>query len=226
MITMTGPCPKASSAANSKVNQNSWHDQFVKMLPAIRRHTRIAFRYLDAEAHEEAVQSAIAHACVAFARLVELDRAALAYAGPLAHYAVARVRNDRHVGGREKKGDVLSLLWQRKMGVRVQSLGCPGSGESGWQEILVEDRHATPADIAATRIDFQAWLSSLPARLREIAEVLATGEATKSVAQRFGVTPGRVSQIRRKLQRSWRLLQGEISTAQASAAYVQIDDMQ
>ncbi len=75
--------------------------------------------------------------------------------------------------------------------------------------MVVEDRHATPADVAATRIDFDAWLRSMPPRQRAIAEVLATGEGTTLVARRFGLTAGRISQLRRKLHRSWCLLQGE-----------------
>ncbi len=79
--------------------------------------------------------------------------------------------------------------------------------------MVVEDRHATPADVAATKIDFEAWLGKLPRRQRAIAEVLATGEETGTVARLFGLTPGRVSQIRRKLHNAWCLFQGEAGSA-------------
>ena len=72
----------------------------------------------------------------------------------------------------------------------------------GWQEVLVEDRRASgPAEIAACRIDSSAWLASLPDRNRDIAEqLLATSESTTAAARQFGLTAGRVSQLRRELQ--------------------------
>ena len=77
----------------------------------------------------------------------------------------------------------------------------PAQGE--WQEMIIEDKTAGPAAIAATRIDFAAWLRSLPTAKRRIAKQLARREATRDVAKRNRVTPGRVSQIRRELQQAW-----------------------
>ncbi len=58
--------------------------------------------------------------------------------------------------------------------------------ENAWREILVEDRHAGPAEVAATRIDFGRWLGILPRRLRKVAAFLAKGESTSDAAQTFG----------------------------------------
>ena len=78
-----------------------------------------------------------------------------------------------------------------------------------WQELVVEDRHSTPADVAATRVDFRAWLESLPERTRRVAETLATGEATSHVARMFGCSASRISQLRRELYNAWRVFTGE-----------------
>jgi DNA-binding NarL/FixJ family response regulator len=75
--------------------------------------------------------------------------------------------------------------------------------------IVVEDRHVGPAEVAATRMDFAAWLRVLPGRLRKIARVLATGETTTTVAKRFHVSQGRISQIRMELKQAWERFQGE-----------------
>jgi hypothetical protein len=86
---------------------------------------------------------------------------------------------------------------------------------------VVEDRRATSADVAATWMDFRSWLGSLGCRRREIARALASGETTKAAAGRFGVTQGRISQIRRELDQSWRLFQaqaGELERTPASPA--------
>ena len=61
-----------------------WHQPFLKMLPAIHRHARIAFRHLDPEARAEMVEEVVANAFVAYQRLVELGKADLAYPTPLA----------------------------------------------------------------------------------------------------------------------------------------------
>ena len=145
-------------------------------------------------------------------RLVKLGKEELAYATPLAQFAVRRVRTGRTVGGPVNVNDVTSPWCQRRRGICIESLH-EQDGRPGWREMVVEDRHATPADIAATRIDFEEWLGKLPRRQRAIAEVLATGEETGTVARRFGLTPGRVSQIRRKLHNAWCRFQGEAGSA-------------
>ena len=77
-----------------------------------------------------------------------------------------------------------------------------------WRELLVDGRQINPADLAASRIDFPAWLATLPPRSRAIAEALAAGDTTGDVAARFGVTPARVSQLRRKFERDWDTFHG------------------
>ena len=169
-------------------------------------HARFLFKHLPAEAAEEAVQEAVATAFVAYARLVSLGKEDSTCAAPLTRYAVRRTRSGRTTAGSVNINDVTSQWCQCRRGIRRESLD-QQAATCGLREIVVEDRRATPAEIAITRIDFQAWLCSLPHRLREIAEVLATGEGTKQAARRFGLTAGRISQLRRELHRSWYLLQ-------------------
>ena len=90
--------------------------------------------------------------------------------------------------------------------------------ENAWQEIVVEDKRATPADTAACRLDFAAWLVRLPERHRRVAELLAASETTTAVARHVGLTPARISQIRRELHDAWRTFQGEATLAGQAAA--------
>ena len=106
-------------------------------------------------------------------------------------------------------GDVASNYCQQSKGILVGQLDCCDEPTGQWQEILVEDRHSGPAEVATTRIDFAAWFDSLPERTRKVAEALASGEATSHVAQMFGCSASRVSQLRRELHHSWRAFQGE-----------------
>jgi hypothetical protein len=46
-------------------------------------------------------------------------------------------------------------------------------------------------------------------RNRQIAERLSLGHSTAQVARQFGVSPGRISQIRRELHDSWVQFAGE-----------------
>ena len=61
-----------------------------------------------------------------------------------------------------------------------------------------------PALIAALRIDMAAWFASLSPRNRAVARLLAVGTQTREVASLLGISPARVSQLRRELSDSWR----------------------
>jgi RNA polymerase sigma factor (sigma-70 family) len=64
-----------------------------------------------------------------------------------------------------------------------------------------------PALIAALRIDFAAWFDGFSPRMQAIVEVLILGESTQATAAQFGVTPGRISQLRRELVEDWLALE-------------------
>jgi hypothetical protein len=186
----------------------AWHAGFMALLPDIRRQVRFAFRRLEAERREDAVQEAIANALVAYVRLYKLGKTDVAYATPLATYAVKQVCDGRQVGCRLNSYDVLSPYAQRKQRFMVTRLDCVNETDDTWKEILVEDPSCTPADLAASRIDFHAWLRRLPWQKRRIASTLAAGETTGATAKKLRVTPGRVSQIRRELSAAWQQFQG------------------
>jgi len=59
------------------------------------------------------------------------------------------------------------------------------------------------------KIDFTEWLKTLPYRIRRIAKLLATGEQTHIVAEKFNLSAGRISQIRKELLETWKGFQGE-----------------
>jgi hypothetical protein len=190
-----------------------WHEKFLAMLPAICKTARFAFRDFDPEARAEQIQEVVCNALRAYVRLVQLGKAELAYPTVLARYGIAQVNEGRRVGGHLNIHDVSSVYCQRQKNVTVDRLDKYDSVAGEWEEIVLEDRHAGPAEVAATRIDFSAWLRILPGRLRRIAEILAIGETTTAVARRFRVSLSRISQIRRELQHSWEVFAGEKSVA-------------
>ena len=197
------------SVSRPKPAAPAWHAGFLAMLPAILTHARISFRHLGPEARQEAVQNCVCNAMIAYARLYELGKIELAYPSALARYAVAQTKDFRMVGGHLAIRDVLSPYCQTRKKIVVERLDHYDEESEEWREILLEDKTAGPAEIAATRLDFAAWLRSLPGRLRKVAKVLATGETTTAAAQKFCVSAGRISQIRQELYHSWRRFVGE-----------------
>ena len=72
----------------------------------------------------------------------------------------------------------------------------------------IEDKHAGPAEIACTRIDFgdRGWHRS-PAAIAALPSSLAWQQDQRRRPQ-FRVTAGRVSQIRKELAESWNKFTG------------------
>jgi hypothetical protein len=191
----------------------NWQQPFLEMLPVIENYARRAFRGLDAEAREDAVQEVSANAAVAFARLVQLNKADLAYPTVLARYAVAQFCDGRRVGNRLRIRDVMSPYAQRKKGFRVENLDRFERESGEWLEAVVEDTHTPVPEQVAFRIDFPAWLKAQTSRTRKIAEALALGHSTGDVARRFKVSAGRISQLRRQLCQSWQEFHGDPAPA-------------
>ena len=137
------------------------HQQFLAILPRITRVARQAFSDLDPEAKEEATAEVIAAAFIMFVGLVRDGREALAYPTVLAAYGVRRVRTGRQAATPQNVRDVSSMFCQINKGVKVERLDRFDCDDGGWMEVLVEDRHAGPADVAASRIDVGNWMSTL-----------------------------------------------------------------
>jgi len=183
------------------------------MLPKIQKHVAWHLRRVRPDDREDLGCEAVAIAFAMFLRLAQQGRIELAYPSPLAAYACRQALAGRRVGGSMNINDVMSEHCQRSKGVSVAQLDVLETLPGQWHELVVADSRSTPADIAATRIDFGAWLASLPQRSRQAAEVLATGETTGAAASLLGVSAGRVSQLRRELHSGWLTFQGEAVTA-------------
>jgi len=203
------------------------HAQFESALPAITNAVRYAFRRRRPQDRAEAVAEAQAAAWSAWAGLLKKgkDPVTVGVHG-IANNAVRYVRNGRrlgHRGGGRGSMDVYHFKAQSACGFRVVGLDGdaasePGPGSDAWREWLACDNRVGPAEEAAFRIDFAAWLDSLPTRRRQVAELLAEGHGTGEVARMLGVTPGAVSQARALLAANWRRFQGEAEAESVGAA--------
>ena len=203
---------------NPKSESPAWHGRFLAMLPSIRGFARHKFRSFSIDAREELTQEVIANCFRTYQRLVELGKEDIAYPTAMARFAVKQVRAGRRVGGKIRPGDVMSECAQQRKGFCVEPLDGFDPIENQWQQIVVEDKRATPATIAACRIDFGDWLKLLSKRERKIALILASGEKTSAVAEKFGLTSARISQLRLWLKTNWERFQGEIDTNEPQLA--------
>jgi hypothetical protein len=84
-----------------------------------------------------------------------------------------------------------------------------------WLDLLVEDKRASVPDQVAAKLDVGAWFATLSRRMKQVARDLAYGFSTAEVARKHGVTPGRISQLRRTLEASWAAFQQEAAPALA-----------
>lgn len=188
--------------------RQDWQPEFLELLPRIERQLRFAFRQLDAEAREEAVQEGIANCLRAFKRLHEQGRGERAFASSLARFAIRQINSGRQVGCPLNVLDPLSRYAQRAKGIRVERFRQHQTESGRWVSAMVEDRRAPIPDQVAMRIDVPAWMKTLTRRARAVAKDLALGNSTSEVARKYGVSPGRISQMRRELMDSWHDFQG------------------
>ena len=196
-----------------------WQKCLLEMLPQIVRKAKHAFKDLPAEIRQDAVAEVIANCTVAVARLAQRNMLDLAYPTPLSLFAIRQYFDGRRVGSKIASRDVYSAQGRDRGGYEVRYLGTPREQRSGgWREQLVENRRTTPAELACFRLDFPRWLESLSTRDRKIAEALSAGETTRQTARSFGISSGRVSQIRKELRRRWFDFHGEVDGVAVAAS--------
>jgi hypothetical protein len=181
--------------------------RFEAWIPRVARLASWAFRRCEQDLREELIAETIADVFCAYARLVDCGREHDAHLTVLAGYAIKRVGSGLRTGTPRNLYDLTSRYSQLRSGLRVESLDV-SSTDREWQQLIVDSRRATPADVAALRIDLRCWLATLSVRDRAIALMLAVGESTSHVARTVGLSPGRVSQLRQELFEAWQRFHG------------------
>lgn len=194
----------------------AWHKGFLSLMPEITRYAKRAFRHFKSDRKAEAIQEVTVDSMLMYLRLFERGKVELAFSSVLARLAIARYRDGRRVGVKMNCHDVSSPYAQRRKGIQLDSINNFHCDDGTWKEILIEDKHAGPADTAVVRIDFEEWMSSLSDRDRKIAEALSEGETTQDVALRFHVSSGRISQKRRGYLESWNEFQTDDSPSEGN----------
>jgi hypothetical protein len=200
------------------------HVRFLLLLPRIVTHARIVFRGVRCPVkQEDRVQECVALGWQWFLRLSEQSKDVFAFPMAFASLLARAVRCGRKLCGQERSRDVLSPLAQQRHGFRVERL--PASTRSphedlyadphgqaqldSFEERLRDNTITPPPDAAAFRIDWPQFLVELTQRDQELAAFLSLGHSGKAAAAKFGLSPGRVTQLRQRWCREWRACQGE-----------------
>lgn len=192
-----------NNPANNPANAN-WQQLFTAMMPAITRHANFAYRRARPDEREELVQEVLCKVCVALATLDVQGKLDKAFPSALAHYAIRQTNEGRRVGASMNSADMLFP------GTKAETRTARRENVSFRFFDLLENRHHdNPAEIVQAIVDVTQWLESLPERTRCIAYSLAFGERTTVVAQQFGISSARVSQLRSELYESWNAFQGK-----------------
>jgi hypothetical protein len=194
-----------SSPANPNIPPESLHTGFLSLLPRIETHARIFFRHLRCpDRKEDAVAETIAIAWRWYLRATQRGKDVSQFVSAFASFATRHVRSGRRLAGQDRRNDALSPLTQARRGFTVSPLP-PGSTLNGnaFDEALAENTRSEVPDQVAFRCDFPAWRRTRTERDRRLIDDLMTGERTLAVAEKFGMSAGRVSQLRREFHQDW-----------------------
>ncbi len=185
--------------------------KFLAALPAIERRARFAFRDVRCwHRKEEAVQEAVALCWCWFRRLIEKGKDPSAFPVTLAGFASRQVKCGRGVCGKERIKDALSPSAQQQRGFTVSPIPSFSTlSDNPLQEALIDNTQSPVPDQVIFRLDFPAWLLTLSDRDSRIVEEMMLGAKTSDLAEKFKVSPARISQLRRELFQSWSTFSGE-----------------
>jgi hypothetical protein len=188
------------------------HEAFLTaVLPKVLSHAHVWSRHIRCpHRRDDFIAEMVGLSWKWFVRLVERGKDPTEFPTALASFAARAVRAGRRVTGQEKAKDVLSPVAQARHGFVIVKLPDHEMLSSNPLTLALQDNRRTPVpDAVAFRHDFPLWLSTLGDRNRRIAEDMMLGERTLDLAGRHGISPARVSQLRREFRQDWKRFCGD-----------------
>jgi hypothetical protein len=145
-----------------------------------------------------------------FVRLAQHGKKPDTFPTAIATFAGRAVKSGRRLSGQLSAKDVLSPVAQRRHGFTVGPLPefTTANGDV-IDEALHDNTQTPPAEQAAFRVDFPAWVGRRSDRDRRLIREMMVGERTRDIAAGVGLTPGRVSQLRREFRDDWSAFCGD-----------------
>ena len=181
------------------------HARFLAIRERIERHARIYFRHIRCWfKKDDLISETIALAWKWFRRLAAKGKDARQFASVLASYAARAVKFGRRVAGQLKAKDTMNEQAQRRHGFYVGKLPDFSTlSENPLAEALIDNTRSPVPEQVMFRLDFPAWLRTRTQRDRRLIGDMAMGQRTLDMSRRYGLSPGRVSQLRREFHDDW-----------------------
>jgi hypothetical protein len=198
--------------------------KFQAFLPRIERYGRFHFRDLKCAVRKaDCIAETVALCWKWFVSLAERGKDGSQFLSTLSFLAARQVKGGGRLCGKENAKDVMNPITQRRHGFKLERLPVTtrtphedlyGDADGQrqldeYEERLSDNSITPPPDQAAFRIDWPRFLRTLTHRDRELARFLSLGHQGTSAAAKFGLTPGRVTQLRQQWCREWRMFEGE-----------------
>ena len=198
------------AARQAGLNPRNLHKPFLTLLPQIEQHARFCFRHIQCPGRRgDLISETVGLAWKWYCRLLEQGKNVWDFPVVFSSLVTRAVKSGRRLCGQESATDALSWVAQQHRSFTVTSLPQGRTLESNVIEEALWDNTRSPVpDQVAFRIDFRDWLKSLPRRNRAIVCQLALGHTTTEVACGFGVSAGRISQLRRQFREGWQAFCG------------------
>jgi hypothetical protein len=181
---------------------SEYRREFQQALVRIEQHARIQFRDIRcSQRKDDCISETVGLAWVWWTRLRQKGQDPRQFVSALASFAVRAVRSGRRVCGSERSKDVLSPVAQRKHQFSVSHL--PASLTENTLAEALADSTSDVVDQVHFRLDFPAWVSLLSSRDQSIIADMLQSERTSALADKYGLSPARISQLRKKYEEDW-----------------------
>ena len=196
---------------------------FVAMLPRIVSRGEFVFHRVKCPHRRADYLAEMLALCWSWlVRLAQQGRDGTRFVSALSAFAARQVWSGRRLSGGENSKDVLSGRARRRHGFRVEpllstrrshesrySVPLGQQAQDSFEERLRDNAVTPPPDAVAFKLDFACWLQTLTDRDRGIIGDMILDERTTDLARKFGVSAGRISQLRREYLQDWRAFCGE-----------------
>ena len=187
--------------------------RFLEICERIETHARIYFRNVKCWVQKsDFVAETIALAWKWFRRLAQQGKDAREFASILASYAARAVRSGRRITQQVKAKDILSEVAQQRHGFSISKLPDFSTlSDNPLSDALIDNTRSPVPEQVQFRLDFPAWLRTRTDRDRRLIGDMAMGQRTLDLSRRYGLSPGRISQLRREFHDDWLRFCGEFS---------------
>jgi hypothetical protein len=173
---------------------------FLAILSKIEQIARFHFRHCPCgDRKQDCIGETIALCWIWYRRLMAKGRDPSAFVTTFTRLAALAVSSGRRLCGQETARDALSPVCQRRR--RFVAIPLPdecSANRNVYDEALRDNMQSPIPDQVQFRVDYPRWRGTLDDRRRRLVDAMMEGHSTSDLATQFGVTAGRVAQLRRE----------------------------